>query len=65
MERLLCIQTTVGSKEDAHVLIRSVLDHKWAACIQTWELDSHYVWKGVQANESEWMLQIKTTGSFA
>jgi periplasmic divalent cation tolerance protein len=54
------LMTTVGSRDDASNIARSLLDQRLAACVQLVPIESFYTWKGSTANEAEILLLIKT-----
>ena len=53
------IITTCSSPEDAKPIIDALLSEKLAACIQTYPINSFYLWKGTVANDPETILLIK------
>lgn len=54
------IITTCATKEDAKEIINALLGAKLAACVQTQEIESFYIWKGKAENSKEVILFIKT-----
>jgi periplasmic divalent cation tolerance protein len=56
----ILVLTTVGTKQFANDLARSVVEARLAACVQIQSVQSVYRWKGEIANEPEWLLAIKT-----
>lgn len=57
----IVVLTTVGTKQFAHDLARSVVAARLAACVQIQSVDSVYRWKSEVRSEPEWLLAIKTT----
>lgn len=57
------IKTTFEIKQDAEKLAELLLDKKFIACGQIFEIDSHYVWKNERFIEKEFMLMMKTKES--
>jgi periplasmic divalent cation tolerance protein len=51
--------TTVGSKEEAEKIARTLLDLRLAACIQVSQIQSYYTWQGRVNVDDEQMLLIK------
>ena len=54
------VTTTVANRDEARRIARILLEERLAACIQLFDVESHYVWKRETMRESEVMLQIKT-----
>ncbi len=54
------VLSTAGDEKNRDKIIKGLLEAKLAACIQTMQIESHYVWKGEICNDSEWLLVIKT-----
>lgn len=54
------VMTTFPDEENAQYLIRSVLERKLAACVQTIPIGSQYVWKGELQKEQEVLILFKT-----
>jgi periplasmic divalent cation tolerance protein len=52
--------TTTASLEEAETIATALLSEKLAACIQTWPIQSRYVWKDELVREAETMVLIKT-----
>ena len=55
------VLTTVGTKQFANDLARSMVNARLAACVQMHAVESVYRWKGEVCSEPEWALAIKTT----
>lgn len=54
------VLTTTNSQESANRLIDALFDAGLAACIQTMEISSHYLWEGKRRQDKEVLLIIKT-----
>lgn len=54
------ISTTLHDKELAQSIISSLLNKKFVACIQTYEVESFYNWQGKVEKTKEILLQMKT-----
>lgn len=61
MSEYCIVLTSVGNIEEAHKIIDSVLKSKLAACMQTINIGSHYIWKGEVCNDNEVLILFKTT----
>jgi periplasmic divalent cation tolerance protein len=59
-DTFIVVLTTVGTKQFANDLARSIVEAGLAACVQIQSVQSVYRWKGDIANEPEWLLAIKT-----
>ena len=58
---ILSVTTTVGSRADAEMLARAIVEKRLAACVQVEEgLTSFYRWQGRDCEEAEVRLTIKT-----
>ncbi|GMQ48809.1 divalent-cation tolerance protein CutA [Vibrio sp. 10N] len=57
----ITVLTTVGSKQQADGLIKVLLESRLAACIQTQQIESHYVWDGELCQDDEVLMIIKST----
>ncbi|USD63731.1 divalent-cation tolerance protein CutA [Vibrio sp. SCSIO 43140] len=57
----ITVLTTVATDEQANKLIEILLESRLAACIQTQNIGSHYVWDGKICHDEEVMLIIKST----
>ncbi|MGF1773212.1 divalent-cation tolerance protein CutA [Vibrio maritimus] len=57
----ITVLTTVGSKQQADRLIKVLLESRLAACIQTQQIESNYVWDGKLCCDEEVLLIIKST----
>ena len=57
----IVVLTTVGTKQFANDLARSIVSERLAACVQIQSVQSVYRWKDKVCAEPEWLLAIKTT----
>lgn len=61
MKNMFCIvMTTVENFDQAYELIDKILERKLAACIQSREIESHYVWEGKICHDKEILIWFKT-----
>lgn len=63
MSKYCVVLTTVGNVDDANKIINSVLNTKLAACIQTINIGSHYIWKSEVCHDQEVLILFKTSWS--
>lgn len=61
MSKYCVVLTTVGNSDDANKIINSVLNSKLAACIQTTNIGSHYIWKSEVCHDQEILILFKTS----
>lgn len=61
MSKYCIVITTFGNEEDARKVISEVLNSKLAACMQTLNIGSHYVWNGDVCHDSEVLVLFKTS----
>ncbi len=61
MSKYCVALTTLGNDDDAKTLIDAVLESKLAACIQTMQIKSHYVWEGETCHDQEVLVLFKTS----
>ena len=54
------VVTTVGSREQAQALARTLVHLRLAACVQIEAITSHYRWEGALHEDGEWRLVCKT-----
>ena len=54
------LMTTVGNREDAERIARTLIDQELAACVQILPIESFYRWQGAVAKEPELLLLVKT-----
>lgn len=59
---LICVQVTVSSEAEAEKIASIALDARLAACVQISEITSQYRWEGKIAEDSEYLLVMKTMG---
>ena len=57
----IAVVTTVGSREEAQRLARTLVERRLAACAQISEIESIYRWKDAVQQEPEFRLLLKTT----
>jgi periplasmic divalent cation tolerance protein len=57
----ILVLASVGTKQFANDLARSIVEARLAACIQIQSIQSVYRWKGEVCTEPEFLLPIKTT----
>jgi periplasmic divalent cation tolerance protein len=57
---VIVVLTTTENSLQAKVIINALLESRLAACIQTQQIDSHYVWQSELCNSQEVLLTIKT-----
>jgi periplasmic divalent cation tolerance protein len=63
MQKLIAVQTTVATREDARRIARELVGRKLAACAQITEIESFYSWEGALVNEPEYRILFKTTAA--
>lgn len=62
MQQQFCmVLTTVNSESVKKTIIEQVLAQGLAACIQTFPIQSCYIWEGKVCEDEEQLLVIKTT----
>jgi len=57
----IAVVTTVGSREEAQRLARTLVGRKLAACAQISAIESIYRWKDAVQQEPEFRVLLKTT----
>lgn len=57
---MIFIYTTARDQEEADKLSQLILDAKLAACVNSWPIQSMYVWEGEMKKETEVALIMKT-----
>jgi periplasmic divalent cation tolerance protein len=62
-DKYIVVLTTVGTKQFAHDLARSLVEARLAACVQIQSVQSVYRWKDKVCSEPEYVLAIKTTAA--
>jgi len=55
------VQTTVKDADQAASLATSIVERRFAACVQQWPIRSTYRWQGSIEHASEHVLAAKTT----
>lgn len=58
--KLLLVQTTCASKDEAKKIARVLIEKGLAACIQMSKIESYYIWKNEFCDDEEILLSIKT-----
>lgn len=61
MNEYCIVLTAFANDEEAKKVIDAVLDSKLAACIQTLNINSHYIWKEKTYHEPEVLALFKTS----
>ena len=61
MEKYCVVTTTFANDADATRVIDAVMENKLAACAQTMNIHSHYVWRDELHHEPEILVLFKTT----
>ncbi|OGV25376.1 MAG: hypothetical protein A3F18_00240 [Legionellales bacterium RIFCSPHIGHO2_12_FULL_37_14] len=59
LPKLLVINTTVESLEQAELMAKALVNEKLAACVHYSAINSMYRWQGKVEKASEWSLRIK------
>jgi len=54
------ITVSCGSTEEAHRIMRAVVERRLAACGQTWPMNSCYRWAGKVVSDEEHVLLLKS-----
>ncbi len=54
------VLTTTDSEAVKQKLISEILSNNLAACIQTFPIESHYLWQGSVCHDQEILISIKT-----
>ncbi len=57
---MYCIIVSTCKEEDEEKIVSALLNENLAACINSWEVKSSYIWKGKVEKEKERILFIKT-----
>ena len=63
MNKYCMVLTAFSNNDEAKKIINAVLENKLAACIQTLNIGSNYVWKGNVCHEQEVLALFKTSWS--
>lgn len=58
--KIIAVVTTLGSREEARTMARTLVERKLAACVQISEIESFYPWDGAIQNGPEYRLLLKT-----
>ena len=58
--KIVLIQTTCSTKEEARKIAKVLIEEKLAACIQMFEIESFYNWNNEFCCDNETLLNIKT-----
>ena len=58
--KIVLIQTTCSTKEEARKIAKVLIEEKLAACIQIFEIESFYNWNNEFCCDNETLLKIKT-----
>lgn len=58
--KIVLIQTTCSTKEEARKIAKVLIEEKLAACIQMFEIESFYNWNDEFCCDNETLLNIKT-----
>ena len=58
--KIVLIQTTCSTKEEARKIAKILIEEKLAACIQMFEIESFYNWNNEFCCDNETLLNIKT-----
>ncbi len=58
--KIVLIQTTCSTKEEARKIAKILIEEKLAACIQMFEIESFYNWNNEFCCDNETILNIKT-----
>src|SRR4051812_17276190 len=65
MALFFLVVTTVGERDDASRLARSLVERGLAACAQISAIDSYYAWKGAVEHDAEFRVLFKVaTGAY-
>jgi periplasmic divalent cation tolerance protein len=54
------VLSTCGSRKEAELIARDILERKLAACVNITPVSSHYRWKGKIKTNREYLMIIKT-----
>ncbi len=65
MTKMCLVLTTAGSADEAKKIAQTLVERRLAACVNIVpRIESVYRWKGQVETAEEWLLLIKTQGSF-
>jgi periplasmic divalent cation tolerance protein len=59
----VAVITTVGSRDQARAIARTLVERGLVACAQISEIESLYRWDGALQDEPEWRLLLKTVAA--
>lgn len=57
--KIMAVFTSVGNREEARLIAKTIVDKKLAACAQISEIESFYHWNGRAQNEKEYRILFK------
>lgn len=63
MNQYCIVMSTFETLEQAKGVIDQVLSKKMAACVQTMDIGSHYIWQGEVCHDKEILVLFKTSES--
>jgi periplasmic divalent cation tolerance protein len=64
VETFLQVTTAAGSREEADLISRALVERRLAACVQVvGPVESRYWWEGAVTVAQEWLCLAKTTAS--
>jgi periplasmic divalent cation tolerance protein len=55
----LLVVTTVGNRDEARTLARTLVERRLAACAQISAIESYYAWKGAVEHDAEFRVLFK------
>ena len=61
MSEYCVVMTTFNKKEDMELLVDLSIKEKLVACVQTMNINSHYLWDGKVVHDEEILVLFKTT----
>ena len=59
--QFILVNCAAGTQENAREIASALVHHRLAACVHILPIESHYRWKGEVHQDSEFLLQAKTT----
>ena len=63
MTPFLLVVTTVGNRDDASRMARTLVERGLAACAQISAIDSYYAWKGAIEHDDEFRILFKVAAA--
>lgn len=60
MDLYCIVMTTFENEEQALEIINAVIEKKLAACVQSFDIKSHYFWKNEVCHDKELLVLFKT-----